>query len=227
MTIQSFIGTRQTSRPQGTPIRRASDRGVVLIVVMLVLVVMALAAGALIRSVDVANLAAGNLSFKQSALSATDVGVEASLATFRTNAFLATELETRTNKAAYAYYATSQPTDARGVPNLLLNTTAYDAAHGTNCFWATPTWAATRVPCTSAEPAGSMGQVRFLIDRQCIVDGPYNVETCNLVENGGGVTGGSDVTQHTGVEDSPVYRVTVRLDGPKNTVSYTQVVFRP
>jgi type IV pilus assembly protein PilX len=203
------------------------ERGVVLFVVMLVLVVMALAAAALVRSVDVANLAAGNLSFKQSTLSATDVGVEASIAKFRTGSTLASGPVTQGDLPAEAYFATIQATDSRGVPTALLNKTTFDTAHSANCFWATPDWATTRTACTSTAPASSMGQVRYLIDRQCTVAGPYNDESCNTAGDGGTMPGGSEDSSHTGVESSPAYRVTVRVDGPKNSVSFSQVVFRP
>jgi type IV pilus assembly protein PilX len=211
-------GTRPTPR---------RERGVVLFVVMLVLVVMALAAGALVRSVDTASLAAGNLSFKQSTLSATDVGVEATIAKFRTGSALAFGPAVESDLAAEAYFATVQTTDSRGVPTALLNKATFDTAHSANCFWATPDWATTRTACTSAAPASSMGQVRYLIDRQCTVSGPYNDETCNTAGDGGTMPGGSEDSSHTGVESSPAYRVTVRVDGPKNTVTFSQVVFRP
>jgi type IV pilus assembly protein PilX len=215
------------SSTRRSPTSAHRQHGVVLFVVMLVLVVMALAAGALVRSVDIANLAAGNLSFKQSALSATDVGVEASVAKFRTGSTLAFGPAVEANIAAEAYFATVQATDSRGVPTALLNLSTFDTAHSSNCFWATPDWATTRTACTSTPPASSMGQVRYLIDRQCTVAGPYNEETCNTAGDGGSMPGGSEDSLHTGVESSPAYRVTVRVDGPKNTVSFSQVVFRP
>jgi type IV pilus assembly protein PilX len=209
------------------PVNRG-QRGVVLFVVMLVLVVMALAAAALVRSVDISTLAAGNLSFKRSVQSATDVGVEASVAKFRTGSTLAFGPATESDLAAEAYFATIQATDSRGVPTALLNLSTFDAAHSANCFWATPGWATSRTACTSAEPASAMGQVRYLIDRQCTVAGPYNEETCNTTGvDGGSLPGGSQNTVQTGVESTPVFRVTVRVVGPKNTVSFSQVVFRP
>jgi Tfp pilus assembly protein PilX len=207
---------------------RRGQRGVVLFVVMLVLVVMALAAGALVRSVDVSTLAAGNLSFKRSVMSATDIGVEATVAKFRTGSVLAFAPTTEGDVATEAYFATIQATDSRGIPTALLNPSTFDSAHSSNCFWATPDWATARTACSSTAPASSMGQVRYVIDRQCTVAGPYNEETCNTTAvDGGSLVGGSQDTNQTGVEAAPVYRVTVRVDGPKNTVSYSQVVFRP
>ena len=202
------------------------QHGVVLLIVLLVLVVMALAAGALVRSVDVANLAAGNLSFKQGALSATDIGVEAAIAKFRTGGPLASSLTTEADVAAQAYFATIQATDSRGVPTALLSTGTFDAAHAGNCFWANPTWGITLKACTATPDASDLGQVRYLVDRQCTVAGPYNDSVCNYIGQTG-ATGGSDDTTHTGVENAPVYRVTVRVDGPKNTVSFSQVILRP
>jgi Tfp pilus assembly protein PilX len=48
----------------------ASERGVVLLVALIILVALTLAGVALIRSVDTANIIAGNLSFRESAVHA-------------------------------------------------------------------------------------------------------------------------------------------------------------
>lgn len=220
--------TRSTTRHADVGTRRTlhAQRGVVLFIVLLVMVVMALAAAALVRSVDIGNLAAGNLSFKQSALSATDIGVEAAITGFRSGGALASSLTTEADIASQAYFATIQPTDTRGVPTALLNTGTFDAAHAGNCFWANATWSGSPKACTASPASTDLGQVRYLIDRQCTVEGPYNDAACNYIGQAG-ATGGSDNTTHTGVENAPVYRVTVRVDGPKNTVSFSQVVFRP
>jgi len=55
------------------------QRGVVLFIALIVMVAMSLAAIAMFRSVDTANLVAGNQAFKQSALNSTDIGVAAAM----------------------------------------------------------------------------------------------------------------------------------------------------
>ena len=70
--LSNLARPRLNSLPEG-------QRGVILFVALIVMVIMSLAAIALVRSVDTANLVAGNQSFKQSALNATDLGVQAAM----------------------------------------------------------------------------------------------------------------------------------------------------
>src|SRR5206468_1502002 len=73
------------------PLRRSIPRGasrehgVVLMIALIVLVAMTLAGLGIIRSVDTGTLVAGNISFRQSALSSTDAGVEQAVAWLTTN----------------------------------------------------------------------------------------------------------------------------------------------
>ncbi len=202
------------------------QQGVVLIFALIVLAVLALASVALIRSVDTGNLAAGNLSFKQNAFSATDIGVEAAVAKFRSGGSLGPAVSITADVAAQTYFATIQATNANGIPTALLDTATFDAAFATNCFWANSTWQSTLKACTTAAGTDDLAQVRYLIDRQCTAAGPPNDTTCNYIGETG-ASAGSTSTTHTGVSNSPLYRVTVRVDGAKNTTSFSQVVFRP
>ena len=56
--------------------RRAGQRGLVLVVALVVLVAITVAGISMIRSVDTASLVAGNLAFRQAATHAADKGVE-------------------------------------------------------------------------------------------------------------------------------------------------------
>ena len=62
------------------------QRGIVLFVSLIALVIISIAAIAISRSVSTANLIAGNISFKQSALSATEIGVQAAMNKFNSHA---------------------------------------------------------------------------------------------------------------------------------------------
>ncbi len=219
--LQVRASCRQPQREQ-----QSRQQGVVMIFALIVLAVLALASVALTRSVDTGNMAAGNLSFKQNAFSATDIGVEAAIARFRAGGTLGPAVSITADVAAQTYFATIQATNANGVPTALLGTAVFDAAFASNCFWANPTWQTTLKACTTAAGSDDLAQVRYLIDRQCTAAGPPSNTTCNYVGESG-ASAGSTNTSHTGVSNSPLYRVTVRVDGPKNTTSYSQVVFRP
>ncbi len=67
MSITSFIQGRAY---------HARQKGVVLLITLIMLVAMTLAAIALMRSVDTSNLVAGNMAFEQSSLNVADLGTE-------------------------------------------------------------------------------------------------------------------------------------------------------
>ncbi len=207
---------------------RKKQRGVVLFVALIVMVAMAMAAIALVRSVGTANLVAGNQAFKQSALNATDLGIAAAMARFDTSvvgAALNTESATHSDSAASCYLSsTFRPNqlDTRGIPKLLLAPTTVQTPF-TAAFDTTYTIANN---CQFTNANGEI--VRYIIDRQCDAttagSAPTNA-TCNVVSTS--TPARTDDDLHTGSETVPLYRVTVRVDGPRNTISYAQVVLRP
>jgi type IV pilus assembly protein PilX len=90
-----------------TPARR--QRGVSLLLVLVVLGVLLLAAAALLRNTETASLIAGNITFKQAALQAADIAVNQAVTDLTGRA----DLETT---APGVYMATRLPTDANGLP---------------------------------------------------------------------------------------------------------------
>lgn len=213
-----------TSLPKNHP-PAFRQKGVVIFVALIVMVVMSLAAVALIRSVDTANLIAGNQAFKQSALNAADGGIAVAMAKFDTtiaNTTLSSEVATHSDLASSCYRSSIfLPTqlDGRDVPKLLLDPstpqTPFTAAFDT-----------TYPNCKFTNGNGEI--VRYIIDRQCDASlsglAPGNTN-CNVVSSS--TPARTDNDQHTGSESVPLFRVTVRVDGPRRTVSYAQVLFRP
>lgn len=195
--------------------RSRQQRGVVLFVALIVMVAMSLAAIALFRSVDTANLVAGNQSLKQSALNSTDVGVVTAMKKFTTGGFLLTDANTYSDSAKNCYVATTLEgtnVDARGIPKLLLDPatlfTAYDAT------------------CKFDNANGDV--VRYIIDRQCDISRKgkaANFENCLVATTQ--AKSGTNFTSHTGSPPIALHRVSVRVEGPRNTVSYVQAVIRP
>lgn len=188
-----------------------SQRGTVLIVALIVLVAMAISAVALTRSVDTANLVAGNLAFKQGALHATERGMALALAKFDSFTIppgaLSSMSATETNNSTNGYSATLLATDSRGVPTVLLNTTTFD----------------TTYPNAKASLTDTGETVRYVIDRQCTRTGTAGTAWCTLTNiNPPQVQLGAKAPEYT---QAPLFRVTVRVDGPRNTVSFAQAIF--
>jgi Tfp pilus assembly protein PilX len=85
------------------------QRGATLIIVLVVLAVMLVGSLAMLRSTEVSGLVAGNVSFKEAATQATDIGIS--------DAAKALDAMTNTDtNIANVYYATRQPEDGDGLP---------------------------------------------------------------------------------------------------------------
>ncbi len=196
------------------------QRGIVLFVSLIALVIISIAAIAISRSVSTANLIAGNISFKQSALSATDIGVQTAMNKFNSNAsgVLSVDANTRNDRAADCYRATSfnnddatidMQMDPRGIPNILLDSSKFDGSYGN---------------CKATHP-NTKETIRYVIDRQCSVTGLPDDSKCTVYSHS--AVGGSEGSNQTGSENIPLYRINVRVDGAHNTTSYSQVIIHP
>jgi type IV pilus assembly protein PilX len=186
---------------------RRSQQGVVLFIALIVLVAMTLAGISLMRSVDTGTIIAGNFAFKHSAVAAADAGVEGGR-----NWLLGQAVTSLYNdNTGAAYYANMQSS-----LDLL----------GTNPGQTDYDWngAAT----LASPPAGYT--VRYVIHRLC--DAPGNPASVNCIKSA--TTGSSTASGTKGaaaygqfaiaVPTNAYYRITVRVNGPRNTLSYVQAV---
>lgn len=191
------------------------QRGVVLFIALIALVVMSLAAVALIRSVDTNTLITGNLSFKQSAVVSSDRGIETALAWVSTAAAANTATLNADNVAS-GYLSTFDTVD-------LDNRAILKAA----ATWAANSAVATGADITAGTENDTGNEVRYIVQRMCRDPLAPTKENCLFGEGevGSGSRGVKDATEvgaKVDAAESPIYRVTVRVVGPKNTVSYTQ-----
>lgn len=191
-------------------INNIKQKGVVLFVALIALVVMSLAAVALIRSVDTNTIIAGNMALKHSALVSSDRGVETALVWLEEQAEDSPEILYVDNAAGW-YHATMP------VPELDLKAGATWATAGD----------ATGDGIVGGEEASSGNKINFIIERMCQEDGEAREEVCLLgdPERGNGsnkVVSGDLGGAEINAEASPVYRITTRVKGTKNTFSYTQ-----
>ena len=199
-------------------LRIKQQRGVVLFLALIALVIMSLAAVALIRSVDTNTLIAGNLSFKQAATTSADAGTEAAIAMLigmrddPANAGLNVLMDNThtfniTPSPHNGYYSSANTlaltTDAtwNNVNNVLVGT---DASGNTIQYIVermcrTPNVAISTADCLFSKSADDPNGQQIRLP-QNICDGP-----------------GCPVAGQT-----PQIRVTVRVTGPKNSVSYVQ-----
>jgi len=194
------------------------QQGVVLFVALIALVVMSLAAVALIRSADTNTIIAGNMALKHSALVSSDRGVETALNWLGAQA-IANPENLYVDNLAQGYYATFVP--EKGSPNL----------DSTAVLKSDATWAAAGLATgdgiVGGKEASSGNNIRFIIQRMCRNTVAPASNICLLgdpeIGNGSkkvvpGDLGGAEIN----TQQSPIYRITTRVVGVKNTVSYAQ-----
>lgn len=203
-------------------LRTQSQRGLALLVALLVLVAMSLAGIALIRSVDTASLLAGNVAFRQGATLAADAGIEAA----RTFLTTASGSDLEKDKGASGYYATSQDAlDLTG--NRTPNSDSDDVK------WPGATDGIATPKCLDEDKAGNTAC--FIIHRLCNTTGPVNIYTCSTRASAPGDQGKSQGARQaefgynpqgpiwgSGAPPLVYYRVTVRVAGPRNNIGFVQ-----
>lgn len=193
------------------------QKGVVLFIALVALLVMSLAAVALIRSVDTNSVIAGNLAFRQSALSSSDRGAEAAITWLETQALSDLTALDGDNLGA-SYYASYFPAaDANG--------------DGVIDSKDDVLYAKSLVDSSAVKEVTDEGEsISYILQRMCLNAAPPTNDgsnRCLLGEPEIGTSSKSvkDSTEAGAIVEtslSPIYRVTVKVTGPRNTVSYSQ-----
>lgn len=200
---------------------RRGQRGAVLIISLIVLVVMLISAAALMRSFDISLTTAGNLAFKRDLAQQSEQAAETILARFRAGGALVGDTARGLNDLALNYSATVLPSNPQGIPNVLL---AADTA--------------LPAPWTGASiDAGDGITLLYVVDRLCVTSGagtetPDNCSVADASLQPGGSSSDwqraerASVGGARGAVAQPViYRLTIRADGPRNTQSFFQTTF--
>ncbi len=200
-------------KPRTLSAPRARQRGVALFIALIIMVALSLAGVALIRSTDAATSVVGNIAFRQSSLLAANWAIEqATSAIYSDESRTGSALigDTKADDTSNNYYATYQdyaatpavesttsanPNVPPGIPAVLLKKSAYPF-----------------VPYVD----GSKNEVRYVIERMCRLPGTADATYCDMMppKKGSGTT-----VTNTSVSlgTAPLFRVTVRVDGPANT----------
>lgn len=211
---------KSLSKPGFVRASAMKQRGVVLFFALISLLAIMLAAVALIRSVDTGTLIAGNLAFKQAATTSGDAGTEAAMS------WLAAT-QAANGPAGKAI------TDAAHPFNITDATRGYysNTDPALNLF-ADATWnAITAIPPT-VDSSGNT--VRYIIQRACRNPNVV-IPAANCLYSAAALdSSGQEIPLPQNVCDptvspgcplagqAPMIRITSRVTGPRNTVSYVQ-----
>ncbi len=205
------LGRRPAALARGVARRaKAAQRGVVLFIALIVMVALSLAGIALVRSVDTATAVVGNLAFSQASMLPANMAVEEAVAALFEKDLIS---DVNTNLASQNYYATRQDNeDSRGVPDTLVTKTKASAL-------------------AKKLDGGNGNEIHYVIERLCAKGIPATPSRADLVQycdmlppKPAGTT--SMETDKIELPRIPLYRLTVRVDGPQNTVSFMQAMLR-
>lgn len=182
------------------------EQGVVLIGTLLALVLLMLAAFAMLRLSDTSAVLAGNLAFQR------DLTNQAERAfvkarTVLVSGGLSDEGQRSANQLSLNYSASRLATSANGIPQVLISDDAYKKFR------------------LAAADLGENGvTVRYVIDRLCLASGEFSDASCEVTTTDTDKAGSSWLRKPDG-EKRPVYRVSVRVTGPRSTQAFFQSTF--
>jgi type IV pilus assembly protein PilX len=178
------------------------QQGVVLFVALIVLIIMTLAGLALLRQMGAGTSIAGNIAFKENATSVADRGTEFA------NAWIV---------ANYAITASDSVADG------------YFSSWGGSVDPTTFDWdAQSKLLVDDQVQTGNT--TRFIIQRLCLTPNMSALapaQSCSdsaVINTGDSHAGAGYPGVLPGTSTKPFFRITTRVDGPRNTISYTQVL---
>ncbi|MBE0546591.1 MAG: hypothetical protein IH627_02800 [Rubrivivax sp.] len=190
----------------------ARQRGVVMIVTLLALVIMLIGAVALMRSFNSSLFMAGNLAFKRDLVNQAERASAVVLPQLTTGA-LNTLAARGANSTALNYSASVLGTNDQGIPNALLDATGF---------------AAVGVASNDIVVADQGVTVRYVIDRLCNGAGSevaLGAAACTVGPIPDARGGSASEMNRATLPPQVLYRLSVRVDGPRNTQAFFQTTF--
>jgi type IV pilus assembly protein PilX len=204
------------------------QRGVALFIALIATVILSLAGVALLRATDSGTSISGNLASKQSTMGPINYAIEQSVAALFEGGG-GSIVDKFNHDLNHNYYANIQadadPVKPKGIPAVLYGATpsAYPGTFQTYDDPSTP----------------SMYSVRWVIERMCQgaapAPGPFvgdpltpiGLQACDMLPPKVS-TAGTHGEERPEVPPTPLYRVSIRVDGPAgtNTVTYAQAMLR-
>lgn len=208
-----------------------SQRGIVLFIALIVMVLLSLAGVALVKSIDTTTSVTGNIAFRQAALMQANQAIESAIGDLyledsRTPADVMTSIDRQTDQSTRCYVASfdpsndsaksGQPALPSGVPKVL---------------WKNSTAKSLDPHCRltdSLDTLSSKNTVFYVVQRMCTADavgaGATNAY-CDMMtpkNSGASTLGETNIT----FPPVPLYRITVRVDGPNNSLAFVQAMIR-
>lgn len=199
---------------------RQSQRGVVMVFTLIALVLMLIAVAAVVRSVDTSTGVVGSLAFRRDLTNRAELAIAQAKAALNSSGAIHAEAARSADLVAAHYSATrlASPAGGIGVPAVLVSNAAYDAA-GYTCM------NGSGVALANCSTPGADGIViRWVIDRQCVAGtSAFGTNACAYLSSAKDAGGSAhSLTRKPAGSARSVFRISVRVTGPRNTEAYIQ-----
>jgi hypothetical protein len=173
---------------------------------LIALVLLLVGMAAMLRSTDTSSELIGNLSFRRDLTNRAETAIVKARAAF-VSGVLASDAARTANLGSANYSAVKLATGSSGIPLLLARDSAFTSAG-----------------MTDPVPTSDGVEVRYVIDRQCVAAGEFSTSNCEVI-TGEGDLGGSHWMIRPGGISRPIYRISVRVKGPRGTAAYFQTTY--
>ncbi len=200
----------------GSRLPNKRQRGVIVFFTLIAVVILLIASIALVRSFDTALAIAGNLAFKRDLMNQSERGVTKAALLFSGAGALSSDSSRTSDSLPNNYSATVLSSAQYGVPDILLNDTL---------------WASSGMVAGDIFDSSSGVTTRYVIDRLCrpltaseltAPAGSIKLATYCMLSSEGNVKGGTVQIQRPGGPSPIVYRISIRVTGPRNTRTFVQ-----
>ncbi len=208
--------TTFAQRPCGAQRSTGSrQHGVVMLFGLIALAIMLIGTAAMVRSMNTSMFNAGNLGFKRDMGNQMERAISLVTDALRSGS-LSSDATRQANLTASNYRATLLPSNDQGIPNALLSDSVFTGIASSANDISVPAQAIT---------------VRYVVDRMCTNLGAADASHCVMatdpVANGGGSRGSGGAEFNTpggagAVTQRVVYRLSVRVTGPRDTQAFFQ-----
>ncbi len=205
-----------------------------LLFALIALTILLIGSIALVRSFNTSLSTAGNIAFKRDLMNQSERAVPVILTALNTPGGVLNSIAARADHRADSNYsAAALAVNAQGIPTLLLQesdaafTSAATSVSGANLGIVTA--ATNDINITDSTGRNQQVRVRYVLDRLCEVAGNETalgdrcVRERDILPRGGGSLGPR--AEDTAAPRPVVYRLSIRVDGPRNTQAFYQTTF--
>jgi type IV pilus assembly protein PilX len=192
---------------------RQRQRGVIMVLTLVSLVLLLIAVTGMLRSTDSSTSVVGSLAFRRDLTNRAEIAIAQAKAALNSGGVLYSTAARSADLPSANYSATRLPsptgTGAIGVPQVLISDSAY-TGKGYSCIPA------------NCSPGTDGVLLRWVIDRQCAPGATaFDSSSCGFI-SASADTGGTAWLRKPSGGARALFRISVRVTGPRNTEAYIQ-----